>query len=43
MDVACGVLKKFDSFIANCYAHLNTYNSEHIPDITLLKVRKLYN
>lgn len=42
MDVACGVLKKFDSFIANCYAHLNTYNSKHIPDITLLKVSKLY-
>ncbi|XP_015365698.1 PREDICTED: probable cysteine--tRNA ligase, mitochondrial [Diuraphis noxia] len=37
MDVACGVLKKFDSFIANCYAHLNTYSSKHIPDITLLK------
>lgn len=43
MDVACGVLKKLDSFIANCYAHLNTYNSKHIPDITLLKVRKQYN
>ncbi|KAL4113219.1 hypothetical protein QTP88_016883 [Uroleucon formosanum] len=37
MDVACGVLRKLDSFITNCYAHLNTYNSEHIPDITLLK------
>ncbi|KAF0763604.1 putative cysteine--tRNA ligase, mitochondrial [Aphis craccivora] len=37
MDVACGVLKKFDCFIANCYAHLNNYNSKHTPDITLIK------
>lgn len=43
MDVACGVLKKFDCFIANCYAHLNNSNSKHTPDIKLLKVRKLNN
>lgn len=42
MDIACGVLKKFDSFITNCYAHLNTYNGNHTPDITLLKVSKLF-
>jgi cysteinyl-tRNA synthetase len=44
MDVACGVLKKLDSFIANCYAHLNTYDSKHIPDITLLnKINDIEN
>ncbi|XP_025425209.1 probable cysteine--tRNA ligase, mitochondrial isoform X2 [Sipha flava] len=37
MVTACGVLKKFDSFICSCYNHLNTFNSKHIPDPTLLK------
>ncbi|XP_025201419.1 probable cysteine--tRNA ligase, mitochondrial [Melanaphis sacchari] len=37
MDIACGVLKKFDCFITNCYAHLNNCNIKLTPDITLLK------
>lgn len=38
MDVACGVLKKFNSFIANCYSHLNTSDDNHITDTALIEV-----
>ncbi|VVC33268.1 Cysteine-tRNA ligase,Cysteinyl-tRNA synthetase/mycothiol ligase,tRNA synthetases class I [Cinara cedri] len=37
MNVACGVLNKFDSFIMNCYTYLNTFNSNYIPDSNLLE------
>lgn len=43
MNIACGVLKKFDTFLYNCYNYLNTIRScKHVPDPTLLRVRKLY-
>lgn len=42
MVTACGVLKKFDAFLCNCYNHLNTLNTNHVPDPILLRVRKLY-
>lgn len=42
MAVACGVLKKFDSFIFNCYSHLNNFDNKHNLDIHLLKVRDFY-
>lgn len=39
MNVACGVLKKFDIFITNCYSHLNVVTGENTPNIILLQVR----
>lgn len=43
MDIACGVLKKFDSFLVNCHTHLNTFDNKHtVPDVALLEVCKLY-
>lgn len=42
MTIACEVLKKFDSFLANCYSHLNTSDCKHTPDVSLLKVCTFY-
>lgn len=42
MDIACGVLNKFDFFIVNCYSHLNAFNNNHTPNISLIKVRSYY-
>lgn len=42
MDVASGVLKKFDSFLVSCHSHLRISDTKHIvPNVTLLEVRKL--
>lgn len=38
MDLACGVLDKFDSFLVNCYSHLNRFGNNDIPDTSLSKV-----